>query len=1248
MLKRSYLIPPLALVSSIYLLSGCGMKTSSSSGNADNGLRAKAWAPSASPLDVGAVFDVTPQVAVQPNGGGGAVAVWTKRVDLDASDSLPAVYHLYAAHWTGGVLDTTDTACPFGNPDPTGNDGVCVIDTGSAQYDAWSPKVSMDDNGDAIVVWQQHDGTAQRVYARRFSGGIWGAVQQLNDSGEFTNFDAADPAIALEPDPANNGVPPSGGTADDGVGSAMAVWSQYNQKDWIQVFDSTAANPTPKTPGAASGTNWTATPSGTLTNAVQTAADGFYATYNNTTQDDLCVTGFNFNITATSIQGIIVSVQGNGASGTATDRQYRIGLTKSGCTLVGTRKTGIQMSQTTDTGTVTGNLNDLWGTIWTPSDIGAPSSPNPSFGVLISDNDTTAAPLNIDRIRITVMTDQGPQCPGGGNNNCSQVLTMEGVYNGELFAGMGGIQRGSSDIYVYDAGTNTWSYSFNDDDPTNGYEEVRSMAVYNGKLYAGLGASITNNSEGDMRVFDGTAWTPLTTNNLSCGGGSPPCANVGGAAIYNDVRSIAVYQCPACPTPSLYIGMGHGTGTVGTPGKGDIWRCAVCDGSDWQMVWKSPVFPNPGFYGAIDSMAVYQCSTCAAPQLYAGFGDGNIISSVTTADVKRCTICDGSDWVTVRDNSATYGAVDSMAVYNGRLYIGYGEDVQSVTAAHGDIESCSICGGNSDWTNVFTGSDYPENFAGVNTMVPYNGFLYIGLGDPSGGTRSSGDIKRCIACDKTDWSDSHDFNTYDSVHSLAVYDGDLYAGLGNTFDTGGDIYKFSAGWQTVVRRLVNGVWDTSDTICPAGSGLNDGICYLSGVDSSTVQPSQSPRVKVDNFGRSIVAFIQMVQQTDCFVPPTVDPSTFDGGVTGDVNNLTIQQGPCMVSSLQANLFNGTSWQSPMDLSPDANLSSGTPGSVASRNQLICFEAGDGGAPSRGTVSNSDSCVNIVEFDLAMDTTGQTFLLIKTSWGLSEDFSISNPLGAGCASGAHNGNCNPDGNADQYYEGQAIVAREYGMGSPWSAVNWTMDILANFGSYPVLTIPDGVNTVSTPTVFGTGPFAGGCPSSTSLDGVRSILNCQFRNPHIAMASNGAGYAITTYESYDGSGWNIWAHYFISPWLAGQEIDAGSGDAHAPQIVMDAAGNGVEVWTQNDGAMFRIYSNCFALSTGPGPCGNVSVPGWQGAVIIDGGVGSESAYYSPVIDMPATGGAGSALSVFLGWSSPLVSGDNNTRLYYTAGP
>lgn len=990
-----------AMFVGLYILAGCGMSTTTSSGNSADSGRAGIWAISGTPLDSGTVFDVTPQLAVQPSGGGGAVAVWIKRIDLDPADGFPAIYHLYATHLTGGIPDANDSACPFGNPDATGNDGVCEIDTGNAQYDALSPKVSMDNNGDAVVVWQQHDGTAQRVYARRYSGGSWGPFQRLNDSIEYANFDAGDPVIALEPDPANDG-----GT-DDGAGSAMAAWSQYNEKDWTISLDSTA-------------------------------------TYN-------------------SVYSMAVS-------------------------------------------------------------------------------------------------------------------------NGELYAGMGGGGAGDGDVFAYNPGSGSWTL-FLDNLAGSGYTRVDSMVDYGGKLYVGYGGAT---GFGDVASYDSSTntWTTVFQTGT-------PALNSGQ---YDSVRSMAVFQCSACTGPQLYIGLGNSVGVA------EVYTCSLCDGTDWVRVLDSVT----NSFQAVTAMGVYN------NQLYIGLNATGV-----NAAVYRCSACagDASDWTQVFLNGA-YDSVRSMAVHNGLIYIGMGDGGDD-----GDVYRCDFsstgCDQTTDWTQVLeSGAAYEA----VPSMISYNGYLYIGLGESAAG---DGDIEWCLVCDGTDWTFSRNEGTapftpatYEAVNSLAAYSGELFAGFGNTIPNG-DILRFSAGWQTVARRLVNGVWDTTDTICPAGSGVDDGICYVSGVLGTALQPTQSPRVKVDNFGRAIVAFVQIVVQTDC-VESNPPPNAT---APSDLIN-------CPHSTLQANLFDGTSWQSTIDLGPGLNsVAPATPPLV------LCFENATGADPpfpgGRGDSGSTDACVHVIDFDLAVSPAGQAALLIKTSWNENEDFLT------GCVGDSTHiqggPSCLPDGNAYEDYMGQAIVARLYTMGAAWVTGNWTLDWLANFG-------------YANGTYFGTGPFAPSCPSSTTFDGLRVVLNCHFSHPRIAVSPGGST-AIAVYESYGGSFYDIQANrYDGTTWGGFTTIDAGGGDAHAPEIAMDNAGNGVAVWTQNDGTQYRIESNCYAPAAGVGTCGNVVSTGWQGATNVDGGAGSESAYYSPLVDLAAPGGANSALSLFLGWSIL----DNSTRVYSATGP
>jgi hypothetical protein len=70
--------------------------------------------------------------------------------------------------------------------------------------DAQGPRVAVDDNGDAIVSWIREDGANTRAQARtRTAAGIWSAVTNLSDAG----VDAFSPRVAI-----------------DDTGDAIGVW----------------------------------------------------------------------------------------------------------------------------------------------------------------------------------------------------------------------------------------------------------------------------------------------------------------------------------------------------------------------------------------------------------------------------------------------------------------------------------------------------------------------------------------------------------------------------------------------------------------------------------------------------------------------------------------------------------------------------------------------------------------------------------------------------------------------------------------------------------------------------------------------------------------------------------------------------------------------------------------------------------------------------------------------------------------
>lgn len=82
------------------------------------------------------------------------------------------------------------------------------------------------------------------------------------------------------------------------------------------------------------------------------------------------------------------------------------------------------------------------------------------------------------------------------------------------------------------------------------------------------------------------------------------------------------------------------------------------------------------------------------------------------------------------------------------------------------------------------------------------------------------------------------------------------------------------------------------------------------------------------------------------------------------------------------------------------------------------------------------------------------------------------------------------------------------------------------------------------------------------------------PQIAM--NAAGDAWAVWQQFDGTRTNIWANRYTrgGGWGTAALIETDNvGDARTPQIAVDGAGNAVAIWSQFDGTRFHILANRF---------------------------------------------------------------------------
>jgi len=100
-------------------------------------------------------------------------------------------------------------------------------------WDAQTPRVAMDNNGNAIIVWEQPDGghpggaAFSQIYKSEYRNGAWTHPASLSDHISPGGTPAGKPQVAMD----NNG-------------SAIIVWYQYDSDNNFQIFKSEYRNGT--------------------------------------------------------------------------------------------------------------------------------------------------------------------------------------------------------------------------------------------------------------------------------------------------------------------------------------------------------------------------------------------------------------------------------------------------------------------------------------------------------------------------------------------------------------------------------------------------------------------------------------------------------------------------------------------------------------------------------------------------------------------------------------------------------------------------------------------------------------------------------------------------------------------------------------------------------------------------------------------------------------------------------------------
>ncbi len=307
-----------------------------------------------------------------------------------------------------------------------------------------------------------------------------------------------------------------------------------------------------------------------------------------------------------------------------------------------------------------------------------------------------------------------------------------------------------------------------------GYYNLQSVEVMQwvgDYLYAGSGYATAGNAL--VWRFNGSNWEMIGGQGVN---------NSWGAFSYEAVTSMASLG------GELYVGLGISANDA------EVWKW---DGSTWTQIGGDSM--NDGWaanYEGVYSMASY------AGKLYAGIG--------TSANDAEVWVWDGSQWDKIGgDNinngwAANFEMVSSLGIYNGELYAGIGTSATEAEVWRWNGSAWNKVGGDG------VSSSWNTSYETVRSMTNFGDKLAVGLGDSTGDAEIwtyDGSSWELIGGGTGSVNNSWGAGTYEYIHSLAVYNGKLYAGLGTTAGDG-ELWQFDGStWTQIGGDSMNNGWD---------------------------------------------------------------------------------------------------------------------------------------------------------------------------------------------------------------------------------------------------------------------------------------------------------------------------------------------------------------------------------------------------------------------------------------------------------
>ena len=301
-------------------------------------------------------------------------------------------------------------------------------------------------------------------------------------------------------------------------------------------------------------------------------------------------------------------------------------------------------------------------------------------------------------------------------------------------------------------------------------QSVETSATHNDKLYIGTGTSVAGNAT--VWAFDGDTWQII---------GGQGIKNSWARSTYENVYTLQSYK------GNLYAGIGT------TANDAEVWKY---DGNSWTQVGGDSL--HGGWttnFESVLALTVYNDSLCAGLGLSAQDAEVWCWNDTSWTRIGGDGVEGG--WAAALNIEAVY----SLAVYRGELYAGLGNSTGDAEVWRWNGSVWAKVGG--DGVSSSWNTSYEENF----TLRVYNDRLVTGLGSGTGDAEVwSYDGSSWTRIGGSDVNGSWTGGTYERVRSMAVYNGELIVGLGDTAGDG-EVWKYDGvSWVQIGGDGLNSGW----------------------------------------------------------------------------------------------------------------------------------------------------------------------------------------------------------------------------------------------------------------------------------------------------------------------------------------------------------------------------------------------------------------------------------------------------------